>query len=146
MPYIRKKTIEGLKSGDFFSITRTFTEKDMIDFADITKDYNPVHFDKQFAKIKRFNDRICHGLLVGSILTEIGGQIGWLATEMNLCFKKPVYFNDKITCHFTIIKIDSNKKAKAKAIFKNQDQEIVIEASLAGIIPGSAEKEIMKNI
>jgi 3-hydroxybutyryl-CoA dehydratase len=79
------------KRGDCFAVSRTFTEHDTTTFAEITRDYNPVYFDRSFASLKTFNDRICHGLLGGSILTEIGGQIGWLASGMNFLFKKPVY-------------------------------------------------------
>lgn len=143
MSYIRKKAIEGLKVGDSFSISRTFTEQDMVDFADITRDYNPIHFDDRFAKEKNYNSRICHGLLVASILTEIGGQIGWLASGMNFHFKKPVYFGDTITCYFTITAIDDRDRAKAEALFKNQNEDTVLEAYLTGIIPGSSEKRVM---
>ena len=83
--YIRRKAIEGLKAGDTFSISRVFTEKDMVLFADITRDYNPIHFDNRYTEVKGFKGRICHGLLVASMISEIGGQIGWLATEMNSC-------------------------------------------------------------
>lgn len=143
MSYIRRKAIEGLEVGDSFSISRTFTERDVVDFADITRDYNPVHFDDRFTKVKDFNSRVCHGLLVASIVTQIGGQIGWLASEMRYRFKKPVYFSDTITCYFTITDIDDRDRAKAEAVFKNQNEETVLEAYLAGIIPGSAEKRVM---
>ena len=143
MYYIRRKAIEGFEVGDSFSISRTFTERDVVDFANITRDYNPVHFDDRFAKVKNFNGRICHGLLIASILTEIGGQIGWLASEMNYRFKKPVYFFDTITCYFTITDIDECDRAKAEAVFKNQNEDTVLEAYLTGIIPGLAEKRVM---
>jgi 3-hydroxybutyryl-CoA dehydratase len=71
MSYIRKKAIGGMKRGDSFAVSRTFTEKDAVAFADICRDYNPVHFDRRFAKVKNFRDRICHGLLVAGMLTEI---------------------------------------------------------------------------
>ena len=90
MSHIRKKTIRGLTAGDRFIVSRQFTEEDMLVFADVTRDYNPVHFEKRFGQVKDFKGRICHGLLVGSILTEIGGQIGWLASEMNFRFTQPV--------------------------------------------------------
>jgi acyl dehydratase len=143
MSSIRRKAIEGFKPGDALSISRTFTERDMIDFARITKDYNPVHFDDRFAKAKNFSNRICHGLLVAGMLTEIGGQIGWLASGMNFDFKRPVYVGDTITCYFTITDIDERGKANAAVLFKDQNEEIVIEASLAGILPGSREKKVM---
>lgn len=144
MSYIREKAIAGLKRGDSFAVSRTFTEQDMRAFADISRDYNPVHFDHSFAKVKRFQGRICHGLLVASILTEIGGEIGWLASGLNLCFKKPVYFGDTIECCFTITELDARNRAKAEAVFKNQQDEIVLEAYLTGIIPGSPEKRVME--
>ena len=144
MSYIRQKAISGLKIGDSFTVSRTFTEQDSLAFADISRDYNPVHFDDRFAKAKDLQGRICHGLLVASILTEVGGQIGWLAAEMNFRFKKPVYFGDTIKCHFSITGLDESNKAKAEVVFKNQDEEIVIEASLTGILPGYAEKRVME--
>jgi len=144
MSYIRKKAISGLKRGDSFAVSRTFTEQDTMDFADITRDYNLVHFDHRFAKVKNFPGRICHGLLVGSLLTEIGGQIGWLASGMNFHFKKPVYFGDTVECCFTITELDDRNRAKAEAVFKNQRDEIVIKAYLTGNIPGSPEKRVME--
>ena len=113
-------------------------------FAEISRDYNPVHFDHRFAEVKCFRGRICYGLLVSSILTEIGGQIGWLASGMNFRFKKPVYFGDTIECCFTITELDERNRAKAEAVFKNQKDEIVIEAHVTGIIPGLPEKRVME--
>ena len=144
MSYIRRKAIAGLKRGDSFAVSRTFTEADTMAFADMSRDYNPVHFDDRFAEVKNFRGRICHGLLVASLLTEIGGQIGWLASAMNFRFKKPVYFGDTIECRLTIIELDDRNRAKAEAVFKNQEEEIVIEAHLTGIIPGSPEQRVME--
>ncbi len=115
-------------------------------FAVLSRDYNPVHFDDRFAEVKNFRGRICHGLLVASLLTEIGGQIGWLASGMNFRFKKPVYFGDTIECCLTITELDDRNRAKAEAVFKNQQDEIVIEAHLTGVIPGSPEQRVMKSM
>lgn len=143
MSKIRRKAIAGLKVGDSFTVKRTFTEKDMIAFAGITRDYNPVHFDTRFAAVKKFNGRICHGLLVAGMLTEIGGQIGWLASVMNFRFKKPVYFGDTITCQLVITVIDKKNRAIAAASYQNQDGAIVLEADLEGILPGAPECEVL---
>jgi 3-hydroxybutyryl-CoA dehydratase len=118
MSEIRKKTIRGLRVGDTFTVSRRFSEEDMTAFAHITRDYNPVHFDPRFSGAKGFNARICHGLLVGSILTEVGGQIGWLASVMNFRFKQPVYFDETITCRFTITAIDERRRARAEVVYK----------------------------
>ena len=146
MSPLRVKAINGLSIGDTFSIQRTFVEKDMKTFSEITRDYNPVHFDDRFVSAKKFNGRICHGLLVASMLTEIGGQIGWLATEMDFKFLKPVYFGDTITCTLKITRIDDKLWAEAEAIYKNQSEDIVLKAFLSGKVPGEKEKEIMKTM
>src|SRR5215831_566067 len=124
MSSMRDKAIAGLKAGDSFEITRTFTEQDTITFADISRDYNPVHFDRRFANLKGFPDPISHGLLVAGMVTEIGGQIGWLASGMNFRFRKPVYFGDTIVCRLSITEIDDRDRAKAEALFRNQREEI----------------------
>ena len=146
MSYIRKKAIEGLDIGDNFSVSRTFIEQDVIRFGDISRDYNPVHYDERFAKVKNFDSRICHGLLVASILTEIGGQIGWLASEMIFKFKNPVYLGDTVRCDFTITDIDEKRRARAEAVFTNDHDITVLEAVVTGIVPGAQEKQVMKDM
>ena len=139
----RQRTIQGLKVGDSFTVVRTFTEQDMLKFSEITRDFNPVHFDQRFSEVKKFKDRICHGLLVASMLTEIGGQIGWLASVMNFRFIKPVYFGDTIECSMRIVEIDEHQRARAQVIYRNQACSIVLEAELAGILPGIRERQIL---
>ena len=146
MNNIRKKALAGLKSGDTFEVTRTFTEEQTAVFADISRDYNPVHFDKRFAAAKNLNGRICHGLLVAGMVTEIGGQLGWLATRMDFRFKKPVYFGDTIRCRLTVISIDKKGGAYAEAVFTNQNEKVVLESGLTGIIPADEEKKVMQKM
>ena len=146
MSEIRNRTIQGLQAGDTFSISRRFTEKDMMTFAEVTRDDNPVHFNSRFSAAKNFKDRICHGLLVGSMLTEIGGQIGWLASVMNFRFKQPVYFGETITCRFTITHIDECLRASAEAVYFNQDGNLVLEAELKGILPDADERRILSDM
>ncbi len=146
MSEIRKKAAAGLKVGDTFAVVRKFTIKETESFGDITRDFNPVHYDRRFAEAKKLNGLICHGLLVASLITEIGGQIGWLASGMDFRFKKPVYFEDTITCTFTITEINEKGKAKGEAFYRNQDGTVVLEATLKGLLPGSKEKQVLKSL
>jgi 3-hydroxybutyryl-CoA dehydratase len=143
---LRKKAIKGIKKGDVLTITRTFTEQDTGILGDITQDYNPVHYDERFAKVKKLNARICHGLLVAGMITEIGGQIAWFASGMSFRFKKPVYFGDTITCSCTITGLDEKQKAIARAVYTNQHGVVVLEALLHGYLPGPSEKQILKQM
>ncbi len=143
MTSIRMKAVKGINIGDKFSVTRTFTEQDAIDFARTSRDYNPVHFDERFANAKNFKGRLCHGLLIASLITEIGGQLGLLAREMNFRFRKPVYFIDTITCELTMSDIDANGFVEADAVFTSSDGLVVLEAVLKGTLPGEPEREVM---
>jgi len=144
MSSMRMKAVEGISVGDVFTTSRTFTEKEVMDFAKITRDYNPVHFDDRFADAMKFSGKICHGLLVAGMVTEIGGQLGWLATEMDFKFQKAVYFGDTITLELTIIDIDENGLATSKAVFTNQNGAVVLEALVKGFAPGEPGKHIIQ--
>ncbi|PHQ24448.1 acyl dehydratase [Marinobacter guineae] len=143
MSEIRKKTIAGLKAGDSFTLTRTFTEEETLSFGEISRDQNPVHYSDDFARAKNLEGKICHGLLVGGMITEVGGQIGWLASGMNFRFRRPVYFGDTITCVFTLTEVDERNRARAEAVLSNQHGETVIDAWLTGVLPGPEEQEVM---
>lgn len=143
MSEIRRRAIEGLQPGDSFTVTRTFTEAETRAFGDLSRDYNPVHYDRRFAGAKKLTGLICHGLLVGSLITEVGGQIGWLATGMDLRFLKPVYFGDTVTCRFTLLEADERGRARGRAVFSNQHGTPVLEATLTGRLPGEAERAIL---
>ena len=144
MSYIRNKAIEGLRMGEIFSVSRTFTEEDVLQFAENSRDYNPVHFDERFAKLKNFTGPVCQGLLVASLVTEIGGQMGMLASGMDFKFLKPIYFGETIKCYFTIAEIEDGGRARAEAVFTNEDQATVLLAVVTGFIPGAEEKQVMK--
>ena len=143
---IRQQAIDGLKAGDTFAVSRTFTQEETVLFGDITRDYNPVHYDTRWTQAKRFNGLICHGLIVGSMICEFGGQVGWLATGMSFKFIKPVYFGDTITCRITINRIEEKGRAEAEAIFTNQAGEQVCYAHLTGRLPLDPEREILRQM
>ncbi|HDI59378.1 MAG TPA: MaoC family dehydratase [Desulfobacteraceae bacterium] len=143
---IRAKASRGLQPGDCFIARRTFTEAEVRHFAAMSRDYNPVHFEPRWTTLKGFQRPVCHGLLVGSLLTEIGGQIGWLASSMAFRFRRPVYPGDTVTCRMTLLAVDERWRARAEAVFLNQRQETVIEANLEGIVPGPGEQALLQEM
>jgi 3-hydroxybutyryl-CoA dehydratase len=142
----RQRAAEGLQVGDSFRTSRTFTGDDVIRFAKISRDYNPVHFDARFAKARNLPAPICHGLLTASMVTEIGGQIGWPGSAMNFRFKGPVYAGETITCSWVITTIDQNGRAKASVIITKEDGATVIEAEISGIVPGVEERKVLSQM
>lgn len=126
--------------------SRTFTNDDVIGFARMSRDYNPVHFDARFAKAKNFSEPICHGLLTASLVTEIGGQIGWLASSMTFRYKGPVYVGETIMCNWVITAIDQNGRAKAYVTITKENGVAVVEAEISGIVPGPEERKVLSQM
>jgi len=137
----RERAAEGLQAGARFTVIRCFSEDDIRQFAQISRDYNPVHCDTGYAELRGFKAPIAHGLLTASLLTEVGGQIGWLATGMSFNFKRPVYAGEQITCHWLIVDIDERGHAKAEVRIFNAEGITVLEATTCGVLPGTEERE-----
>ena len=140
---MRKQAIRGLKPGDRFILYRRFTKNETEAFGDLTRDYNPVHYDTRWTEAKGFGGLICHGLLVGGMICEFGGQVGWLATKMVFDFMKPVYFGDTIQCRITLTRLAEDGRAEAEAEFFNQHGVQVVRAELGGRLPLDGEKRIL---
>jgi 3-hydroxybutyryl-CoA dehydratase len=142
----RRKAAEGISAGDRFSFSRAFSREELTAFGELTRDYNPVHYDDSFAGLKGFASPICHGLLAGSMICEIGGQLGWLATRMDFAFKKPVHPGDLITCELTVESVDASHFARANARLRNQHGVEVMTAALEGYLPDPASRERLKQM
>ena len=57
---------------------RTVTESDIVSFAALSGDWNPIHIDAEFAKEGMFGERIAHGLLGLSIASGLAIRLGFL--------------------------------------------------------------------
>jgi acyl dehydratase len=128
---MKRLTLEVLKVGDSQTMTKQFTESDVIGFAHVTGDVNPAHLDENYAKNTFFKTRIVHGMLVGSLFSAIFGTefpgLGSIYINQSLKFIKPVYLNDTITAKVTIKEIITEKnRVIFDCVANNQNQEVVL--------------------
>jgi len=125
---------QALAVGQSFTFRRTFTDGDVAVFCGVTGDYNPYHLDEAFARQSGFGRRIIPGLLTASMLTHIGGLLGFLATEMNFRYLKPVYIGDTISVTVTITEKDEARRRRVAgtARYVNQDGVEVLQALFSG--------------
>jgi 3-hydroxybutyryl-CoA dehydratase len=125
-----------MRVGQTFTFRRTFTDGDVALFCGVTGDYNPYHQDESFAEESPYGRPTVPGLLTGSMLTHIGGLLGFLATEMSFDYLGPVFVGDTITCTVTIVeKEEEKRRVEASAEFVNGDGVEVLRASFSGF-PG----------
>jgi acyl dehydratase len=81
---------------------RTITEADLVNFAGVSGDYNPMHTDAEFAAKTPFGQRVAHGALIFSIATGLTYQLGFLEgtimafTGLDWKFRNPVFIGDTV--------------------------------------------------
>lgn len=120
------------KIGDSAVQSKTITEKDIEQFAELIGDYNPIHLDEEFAKKTRFKGRIAHGVLaVGLISSVLGNQLpgpGTIYLSQTVKFLRPVRPGDTIKACAKIIDIESSKRIiTLKTDCYNQREECILE-------------------
>jgi len=122
---------------EFISGGRTVTEADVVSFAGLSGDFNPLHTDAVFAAKTPFKQRIAHGMLAASISTGLGQTLGiFEGTTLALLsqtfvYKAPVFFGDTIKLRLTVESTKpSSKGGKGVVQFQsdivNQDQTVVV--------------------
>ncbi len=106
--------LEDLEVGMEGSYAKTVTETDIILFAGVSGDCNPVHLNDEFAKTTMFEGRIAHGMLsAGFISTALGTRLpgpGTIYLSQNLQFRAPVRIGDTVTAKVTVREIVAAKK------------------------------------
>ncbi len=90
--------------------SRTITEADLVNFAGVSGDFNPMHTDAEYAKNTQFGARVAHGALIFSIATGLAYQLGFLEgtviafTGFDWKLRAPVYIGDTIKVTATVSK------------------------------------------
>ena len=136
---------------EFVTSARTITETDIINFAGISGDYNPLHIDEEFCRNTQFGTRIAHGPLVYSIATGLIFQlhlyddtlIAFLGFD-SLKFTKPVKIGDTIHARVEVIeKRETSKSDRGimKRLFQvlNQNNELVQEGIQAFLLKRNSD-------
>ena len=121
--------------GQSAELTRTFTEADVMSFAHVTGDFNPVHVDAAAATASSFGERIVHGMLTASLFstllaTKLPGP-GAIYISQSLSFLRPVKLGDTVTARVSITAIDVDKRRLTVAT-------LVLNARGKNVVTGEA--------
>ncbi len=92
--------------GETHTVIRTFDADDVDAFAAVTGDDQPQHTEVDDA-----GRRMVQGLLTGSLLTDIGGDLDMLARSMEFHFVRPVYTGDTLRCVWENRRVDERPDA-----------------------------------
>lgn len=131
--------LEDLSTGMTATYAKTVTDADVVLFAGITGDSNPVHLDQEFAKKTLFEGRIAHGMLTASFIsTVLGTKLpgpGCIYVSQNLKFKAPVRIGDTVRARATITAIDQERGRVIVETVCRVGDTVVIEGEAELLVP-----------
>jgi acyl dehydratase len=110
----------------------TLTSKHVQTFAELTGDYNPLHFDESFVARTKFGKLVVQGglttgLLHALVAMDMPGP-GTVFLSQNWKFTAPVYIDDTITASAEVLSVHASKPVTQLAIrVTRQSGEVVLE-------------------
>lgn len=130
---------EDLSVGQSASFGKTITEADILLFAAVSGDTNPVHINAEFAAGTMFRERIAHGMLsAGLISTVLGTRLpgpGTIYLSQTLKFRAPVRIGDTVTATATVASLDAAKKRATLTTICTVNGKPVLEGEALVLVP-----------
>ncbi|HMF30454.1 MAG TPA: MaoC family dehydratase [Candidatus Lokiarchaeia archaeon] len=129
--------------GDKAEHTKTVTEADVILFAGISGDFNPLHVNEEFAKTSQFGRRLVHGCFSSALISAvIGNQLpgpGALYVSQSSNFRKPAFIGDTLTATAEVIDKFAKKEGtlkflKLSTVVTNQEGVVVTDGEALVIV------------
>jgi 3-hydroxybutyryl-CoA dehydratase len=121
---------EELSLGQEASLTKTVSETDIVAFADISGDRNPVHLDAEYAATTIFKERIAHGMLSAAYISAVFGMKlpgpGAIYISQTLNFKAPVKIGDTVVAAVKVIElVPEKRRARFECVCSVNDKPVV---------------------
>lgn len=135
--------LEEIEVGRWAETRRTVTETDVVLFAAVTGDHNPVHMDEVAARASRFGGRIAHGMLTAGLVSAVLGTKlpgpGSIYVGQTLRFTRPVRIGDTVTARVEVVEVLVEKRrVRLSTVCRNQDGERVLEGEATVLVPEDA--------
>jgi acyl dehydratase len=145
--------LDDLEAGQVFETpARTITEADVVAFAGLSGDFNPIHTDTEFARGTAYGQRVVYGLLTLSAVTGLldrtrvfsGSAVAMLGIS-DWTFRAPVFIGDTIRLRLTIESVRRTRSDPRRGVVRrlfhvlNQRDELVQEGHV-DVLVRSEEK------
>jgi 3-hydroxybutyryl-CoA dehydratase len=130
---------EDLDLGMSASVSRTISEADILMFAGVSGDTNPVHLDQEFAASTMFGGRIAHGMLSAGLISAVFGTRlpgpGSIYLSQNLKFKAPVKIGDTVVARVTVKELKTEKRRAIFSTVCTVGSTVVLDGEAELLIP-----------
>lgn len=133
--------ISDFKKGMSFSYERKVSEADVIGFANISGDKNPVHLDTEYASKSVFGRRVAHGMLTASFVSKVFGVDfpgpGCIYLSQTLKFTKPVFIDDTVVINVEVLSVNTERSKLEFETTCSVNNELVLTGNAEIYIPKS---------
>jgi 3-hydroxybutyryl-CoA dehydratase len=133
------RSFDSISVGEMATIEHKVSEKDILSFAKLSGDQNPLHVDSKYAKETVFGKQVVHGMFLGSLISQIigmrlPGKYSLLLTE-TLEFKKPAFIEDEIAV-FALVKnkIEATKTIELSLQIKRAEEVLVSGSAMVKVL------------
>ena len=142
MTIMQRKTycFEDLELGMEASFQKIVSEADIIAYANVSGDKNPVHLDEDYAQRTMFKGRIAHGMLTASYISAVFGMEmpgpGAIYISQTLNFKAPVRIGDVVTAKVKVVELFAAKRRARFECVCLVNGKAVLEGEAMLMVPG----------
>jgi len=131
MPPLQMLHFEDLAVGMSETLRKTVAASDVVGFAEVTGDRNPIHLSEHFAAQTPFGTRIAHGLYTASLISAVLGTRlpgpGAVYISQTLNFRAPVKIGDTVEVSVTVAELMPEKRRARLACTCSVDGETVLD-------------------
>ncbi len=132
-------TIDDISVGMTESFAKSVSEEDIVAFADLSGDYNPVHMDQAYAETTMFKGRIAHGMLSAAFISTVFGTKlpgpGCIYLSQSLKFRAPVRIGDTVVATVTVTAVDRERRRVTFETSCAVGDQVVVDGEAQLMVP-----------
>ncbi len=102
-----------IEVGTTYRHSFSFTQEEVVRFAEVTGDKNPVHLDEAYAATTMFKRPIMHGFLGGAVFSKVFGTLfpgeGTIYLKQSMAFMRPMYVDTTYEVRMTVKEVNKEK-------------------------------------
>jgi 3-hydroxybutyryl-CoA dehydratase len=140
---LRTLCFEDLSVGMTETLSKTVSSSDVVGFAQVTGDRNPIHLSEHFAAKTRFRTRIAHGLYTASLISAVLGTRlpgpGAIYISQTLNFRAPVKIGDTVLVTVSVAELIPERQRARLTCTCSVGDEVVLDGEALVKVPSAAE-------
>lgn len=143
-----------LHAGQVFSLSRTFSEQDLVQFSALTGDSNPLHLDPDFARTTAFSRPIVHGVLVNGLISALLGSNcpGCVLLKQEIRFPAPLFTGEQVSARVQVqrvrlstavvsVRVQTENRTVDQTIDQPTQPKVVLEGTVTVKIQKTPQEE-----